>query len=112
MRVTDRLSGTLVLLVIACSSGAFGADPSALGLPDVTVTAPPITPPWKKFSPYLGNTRVEEDKWPNIPCTSSRIASVGMGNCKRGPSFGPAALGTPQGASSMTNRSRRCAIRN
>jgi hypothetical protein len=70
-----------VLLVIACSSGAFGADQSALGLPDITVTAPPITPPWKKFSPYLGNTRVEEDKWPNIPCTSSRIASVGSGNC-------------------------------
>jgi len=80
MRGTDRLSGTLVLLVIACSSSAFGADQSALGLPDVTVTAPPITPPWKKFSPSLGNTRVEEDKWPNIPCTSSRIASVGTGN--------------------------------
>jgi hypothetical protein len=46
MRGTDRLSGTLVLLVFACSSGAFGADPSALGLPDITVTAPPITPPW------------------------------------------------------------------
>ena len=101
MRGTDRLSGALVLLVIACSSSAFGADQSALGLPDVTVTAPPITPPWKKFSPYLGNTRVEEDKWPNIPCTSSRIASIGTGNCKRGPSFGPAALGTPQGASSI-----------
>jgi hypothetical protein len=43
MRGTDRLSGALVLLVIACSSSAFGADQSALGLPDVTVTAPPIT---------------------------------------------------------------------
>jgi hypothetical protein len=102
MRDTDRPAGILVLMLIACPvSGASGADQSPLALPDVSVTAPPITPPWKKFSPYLGNTRVEEDKWPNIPCTGSRIASAGAGNCKRGPSFGPAALGTPQGASSI-----------
>src|SRR5882757_6139909 len=102
MRGTDRPAGILVLMLIACPvSGASGADQSPLALPDVSVTAPPITPPWKKFSPYLGNTRVEEDKWPNIPCTGSRIASAGAGNCKRGPSFGPAALGTPQGASSI-----------
>jgi hypothetical protein len=63
MRGTDRPAGILVLMLIACpASGAFGADLSTLGLPDVSVTAPPITPPWKKFSPYLGNTRVEEDK--------------------------------------------------
>ena len=102
MRGTDRPAGILVLMLIACPvSGASAADQSPLALPDVSVTAPPITPPWKKFSPYLGNTRVEEDKWPNIPCTGSRIASAGAGNCKRGPSFGPAALGTPQGASSI-----------
>ena len=77
MRGTDRPAGILVLMLIACPvSGASGADQSPLALPDVSVTAPPITPPWKKFSPYLGNTRVEEDKWPNIPCTGSRIASV------------------------------------
>ena len=102
MRGTDRPAGFLVLMLIACPvSGASGADQSPFALPDVSVTAPLITPPWKKFSPYLGNTRVEEDKWPNIPCTGSRIASAGAGNCKRGPSFGPAALGTPQGASSI-----------
>jgi hypothetical protein len=102
MRGSARLAWPLLLTVIACSaSGAFAADQSPLGLPDVTVRAPPITPPWKKFSPYLGNTRVEEDKWPNIPCTGSRIAPTGAGNCKRGPTFGPAALGTPQGASSI-----------
>jgi len=83
MRGTDRPAGILVLMLIACPvSGASGADQSPLALPDVSVTAPPITPPWKKFSPYLGNTRVEEDKWPNIPCTGSRIASAGAGNCK------------------------------
>src|ERR1700730_8149059 len=98
---TDRPAGVLVLMLIACpASGAFGGAPSTLGLPGVLVTAPPITPPWKKFSPYLGNTRVEEDKWPSIPCAGSRIVFAGAGNCKRGPSFGPAALGTPQGASS------------
>jgi hypothetical protein len=65
MRGTDRPAGILVLMLIACPvSGASGADQSPLALPDVSVTAPPISPPWKKFSPYLGNTRVEEDKWP------------------------------------------------
>jgi hypothetical protein len=44
MRGTDRPAGILVLMLIACpASGAFGADPSTLGLPDVSVTAPPIT---------------------------------------------------------------------
>jgi len=102
MRRTDGLAGTLMLMAIAGSApGALGADPSPLGLPEVTVTAPPITPPWKKFSPYLGNTRVEEDKWPTIPCAGSRIAAAGAGTCKTGPQISPAALGTSQGASSV-----------
>jgi hypothetical protein len=98
----DKLAVALVLMAIACSaSGAVAAEQSSLKVPEVTVTAPPLTPPWKKYSPYLGNIRVEESKWPNIPCTGSRISSAAPGTCKRGPSFGPAALGTPQGASSI-----------
>ena len=85
----------------ACLTSAFGADPPSLGLPDVSVTAPPITPPWKKWSPYLGNSRVEEDKWPDIPCTSSRITSGNTGRCKTGPALNPAAIGLPQGNPSI-----------
>ena len=56
------------------------ADQSSVGLPEVNVTAPPITPQYKKWSPYLGNMRVEENKWPTIPCTGSRIAAAAAGN--------------------------------
>jgi hypothetical protein len=52
-------------------------------LPDVSVTAPVPTPP--PFSPMAGKTRVEEDKWPQIPCDSSRIASGAAGKCQDGP---------------------------
>ena len=102
MRGTDRLARTLIATaIILAASGKFAAGQSTLGLPDVSVTAPKLTPSWKKYSPYLGDTRVEETKWPDIPCVGSRIASAAAGSCKRGPSFGPAALGTPQGASSI-----------
>jgi hypothetical protein len=97
MRGTARLAGALIPIAIAgATSGAFGADQSTLGLPDVSVTAPKLTPSWKKFSPYFGDTRVDENKWPNIPCAGSRIASAGAGNCKRGPQISPAGIGLPQ----------------
>ena len=102
LRALDPRSVVAVLAAIAGSTTCVdGADPPSLGLPDVTVTAPPITPPWKKWSPYLGNSRVEEDKWPDIPCTSSRIASGPASKCKTGPALNPAALGTPQGNPSI-----------
>src|ERR1700730_16692312 len=86
MRAADALAGAIVLATIAGSGpDAVGADAQNLPLPDVTVTAPPITPPWKKWSPYLGNPRVEETKWPDIPCNNSRIASGAASACKAGP---------------------------
>jgi hypothetical protein len=56
------------------------------GLPDVTVTAPapPPAPP-QQFSPFAGKTRVEEEKWPEIPCGGARIASSAGGKCQAGP---------------------------
>jgi hypothetical protein len=65
------------------------ATASALGqtqppLPDVNVTAPPPSPP-QKFSPFAGKVRVEEEKWPEIPCGGARIASSAGGKCQAGP---------------------------
>jgi len=100
-RAAGRFGGAAIMAAAACLTSAFGADPPSLGLPDVSVTAPPITPPWKKWSPYLGNSRVEEDKWPDIPCTSSRITSGNTGRCKTGPALNPAAIGLPQGNPSI-----------
>jgi hypothetical protein len=102
MRAADILAGAAVLAIIAGSAAdGFGADPPNLPLPDVTVTAPPTTPPWKKYSPYMGNPRVEETKWPDIPCTNSRIASGAAGACKTGPTLNPPAIGVSQGNPSI-----------
>jgi len=99
MRTIAALAGTIVLSAIAgFVPGAFGADPPGPGLPEVTVTAPPVTPAWKKWNPYSTNPRVEEEKWPDIPCTGSRIAATAAGTCKTGPPLGHDALGLPAGA--------------
>jgi len=98
MRVTEALVGALGLILIGYASpGALGADPSNLGLPDVTVTAPPITPSWKKWNPYSSSPRVEEDKWPDIPCGAAKISSGTASTCKTGPLLGHEGMGLPSG---------------
>ena len=82
MRVVSSVVVATAIMVSA--NGAFAQDTRQMSLPRVTVTAPPITPSWKKFTPYFGNSRVEEDKWPDIPCHNSRISVAGMGTCKGG----------------------------
>jgi hypothetical protein len=85
MQINLRLLGASVLAVIVSSAPGPLAEEQKLPLPEVTVTAPPpITPPWKKFVPYFGNPRVEEDKWPDIPCRNSRIGAAAPGTCKTG----------------------------
>jgi hypothetical protein len=98
MRSTAALAGVVVLAAAAYAApGAFAADPLNLGLPEVTVTAPPITPSWKKWNPYSSNPRVEEDKWPNIPCSASRITSAVPTTCKYGPPLGQDGMGLAAG---------------
>ena len=110
MRATETLAGAIIFASIAGSApNAFAADPPNLPLPDVTVTAPPATPAWKKWSPYLGNPRVEEAKWPDIPCNNSRIASGPASSCKAGPSLNPTAIGVPQGNPSIQESNCRIA---
>jgi hypothetical protein len=76
MPIIARIAAAVILAAVACWAPGVGADEQKLApLPDVTVTAPsPPTPSWKKFTPFFGNPRVEEDKWPDIPCRDSRIA--------------------------------------
>jgi hypothetical protein len=96
MRVAVTLTRWLVLTALCCAaSRAFPADPSNLGLPDVTVTAPKITPSWKRWNPYSTNPRVEEDKWPDIPCGAARISSGTASTCKTGPLLGHEGMGLP-----------------
>lgn len=85
MRTTRHaaMMGTLIAVVAA---PAF-AQEQKIPLPDVNVTAPANTESFitRGFtSPYAGHTRVEEDKWPVIPCATSRISSVAGGTCQTG----------------------------
>src|SRR5437667_12768038 len=83
-----------VLPTIGSPAESLGADGS-LALPEVTVTARPITPEWKKWNPYGGNVRVEEDKWPDIPCSASKIAAGAATGCKTGPLVTHTGVGLP-----------------
>src|SRR5579863_9486620 len=107
MRAIDGMAATLVLAAIVCS-GIGAAAQQSLSLPEVTVTAPPVTPPpvapqSAKPSPYFGNTRVEEDKWPEIPCAASRIDVGAAGTCRRGPPQVTFERGDAQGSRQLSN---------
>jgi len=69
------------------------AQQARTALPDVDVTAPVPAPP--RFSPNSGKVRVEEDKWPQIPCDRSRIASGAVGKCQTSPPVESFMSGTP-----------------
>ena len=86
MPTIPRLAAAAIMAGIACSAPGGAADEQKIvPLPEVTVTAPPpVTPPEKKFVPYFGNPRVEEDKWPDIPCSDSRVGVAAAGTCKTG----------------------------
>ncbi|HEY2538684.1 MAG TPA: hypothetical protein VGI28_04190 [Stellaceae bacterium] len=89
-----KLSGLAFATAILC--WGFGADAqqsNQLSVPNVTVTAPavPVQPPylrnpWKSYerNPYAGRYRVEEDKFPEVPCNVTRIASSAGGKCLQG----------------------------
>jgi len=95
MRAAVTLTRWLLLTAICCA--ALRAYLSSLGLLEVTVTAPPITPSWKKWNPYSTNPRVEEDKWPDIPCSTAKITSGTTSTCKTGPLLGHEGMGLPSG---------------
>ena len=78
------LARAFVLTALAgASENALGAEQSTLTLPEVSVIAPGVASP-PKPSPYFGNPRVQEEKWPEIPCGASRIGVAGAGTCKTG----------------------------
>jgi hypothetical protein len=82
MRVIAAIAAAAVTILVW--AGAGWAQDARTTLPDVNVTAP-VPPPPPRFSPMAGKTRVEEDKWPEIPCDKSRINSAAAGKCQDGP---------------------------
>jgi hypothetical protein len=78
--------------MMSSASGAYAQD-TKLSIPNVTVTAPavPVEPPYLREpgkaygrNPYLGRYRVEEDKFPEVPCATTRIALGPGGKCLKG----------------------------
>jgi hypothetical protein len=68
---------------LALSAIAASAQQSA-PLPDVQVIAPAVPQQVNPFQPYSSNTRVEEAKWPEVPCNLSRIALGPGSKCQTG----------------------------
>jgi hypothetical protein len=93
MRALDRLSGMLIAAAVLLSGAGATAQNTTLTVPNVTVTAPApiVTPPYLREpgrayarNPYSGRNRVEEDKFPEVPCVATRIASAAGGKCLLG----------------------------
>jgi hypothetical protein len=94
MRAICRLAGAIAALAtMSSASGTYAQETKQLPVPNVTVTAPaaPVEPPYlrnpgKSFerNPYAGRYRVEEDKFTEVPCTETRIASSAGGKCLQG----------------------------
>jgi hypothetical protein len=81
------------LTLIASAGGACAQQTEQLSLPNVTVTAhaapaaaPYLRDPGKAYqrNPYNGRYRVEEDKFREVPCTTTRIAPATGGKCLQG----------------------------
>jgi hypothetical protein len=106
------LAGAIAGLAIAVSAAGAGAEQTEqLSLPNVKVTAPavPAEPPYLRDpgkayqrNPYAGRYRVEEDKFREVPCTATRIASAAGGRCLQGYRLLPGAtdqITSPKGGS-------------
>src|SRR5260370_23258489 len=93
MRAICRVAGAIAELAMIGSASSPHAQETKLVIPNVTVTAPaaPVGPPylrnpWKSYqrNPYAGRYRVEEDKFTEVPCNVTRIASSAGGKCLQG----------------------------
>jgi hypothetical protein len=78
------------LAIIVSATAAFAQQTEQLTLPRVTVSVPaiPVSPPYLRDpgtayqrNPYTGRYRVEEDKFREVPCAATRIASAAGGKC-------------------------------
>jgi hypothetical protein len=109
MRTWFSLAFGLLLTVLGCGNAAAQQQPTAL--PDVNVTAPRNqnevrpTSEGAPGTPYAGNIRVEEAKWPVIPCSSSRVGAAAdpSASCRRGPQTMNFEHGDAQGTRPISN---------
>jgi hypothetical protein len=74
-------------LTLGC--GASPAQQPQTTLTELNVTAPKNLQPPEWYTPrpgMIGKVRVEEDKWPIVPCATSRLDDPSApGTCQEGP---------------------------
>jgi len=109
MRTVSRYASAIVTAaMLAPGIGAYAQDSNKLSVPDVTVAAlaGPFEPPYMRDpgkaygrNPYFGRYRVEEDKFPQVPCTQTRIAFSPGGKCLQGYRLTPAPFNNWNGSS-------------
>jgi hypothetical protein len=86
------MGAVAAMSIISSAAAAFAQETRQLSLPNVNVTAPapPLEPPYLRDpgayqrNPYNGRYRVEEDKFREVPCSATRIASAAGGKCLQG----------------------------
>ena len=93
MQTISKLAGAIVAATILSFTVSGRAQNTTLTVPNVTVTAPApvMSPPYLREpgsvfarNPYNGRNRVEEDKFPEVACNATRIASTTGGKCLQG----------------------------
>jgi hypothetical protein len=87
MRTSAAVAWLAVAAATLLAAGAGMAQAPETTLPAVIVTAPrtPPPPPFGANRGMLGNLRVEENKWPVIPCSGARVGDAAAGTCQDGP---------------------------
>jgi hypothetical protein len=98
-----RSKSPIAAAVFLAVCGGALAQQTHVVVPEVSVTAP--APSTRGFSPFAESTRVEEDKWPQIPCTTSRISFGVGGKCQNGNPTETFLM-----LSSNSGRDKRCGI--
>jgi hypothetical protein len=83
-----RIMSALVALVLAVAVWGLAPAPSvaqqAQPLPDVNVTAQAPIQHVNPFNPFSGDTRVDEARWPTIPCNTARVDLGAGARCQTG----------------------------
>jgi hypothetical protein len=91
-KILSGYPGVLAAAALLSVTQTAEAQNTTLTVPEVVVTAPAtVAPPYLRDegsayarNPYAGRYRVEEDKFPEVPCATTRIASVTGGKCLEG----------------------------
>ena len=93
MPAVSSYACALVTAAMIVSANSACAQETRLKVPKVIVVAeaapgepPYLRDPAKAYArnPYFGRYRVEEDKFAEVPCTQTRIASSAGGKCLQG----------------------------